>query len=249
MSSVDLHFHLLPAVDDGPCDMDESVALARAALADGSSTVIATPHVRTDFVTDVLGLPDRLHAVRAALVAAKVPLEVRCGGELGHDLVGRLDQRELDTIAQGPPGARWLLVETPFEGFTPDFHAATDELRDRGFGVVIAHPERTADAEGEGAEALRREIAAGALAQVNAMSLTGNHGTEAYDAAHALVRNGLIAVVASDAHGAARPPSLGAAWAALIDGGASPQAAWGLVRQQPWLLLARGLRSRTAAAA
>ena len=49
-------------------------------------------------------------------------------------MVGRLGQDDLDLVAQGPPGARWLLVEAPFERIGADFHAATDELRDRGFG-------------------------------------------------------------------------------------------------------------------
>ena len=55
------------------------------------------------------------------------------------------------------------------------------------------------------------------MAQVNAQSLTGRHGDEALHAGHALVREGLIALVASDAHGPTRPPSLGAAFAALLD--------------------------------
>ena len=137
---VDLHFHLLPGLDDGPASLSDSLELAHAAVVDGTGTVVATPHVRGDFVTDVRELPDRVGELRARLEAEGIPLALRCGGELGHDMVGRLTQEELDLIAQGPPDGRWLLVEAPFECLDGDFHLATAELRDRGFSVMIAHP-------------------------------------------------------------------------------------------------------------
>ena len=162
MTYVDLHFHLLPGVDDGPADMDASLELARRAVADGTAAVVATPHVRDDLgLTDAVEIHARVMELRLALADAGIPLEVRCGGELGHELVGRLRQTELELLAQGPPDRRWLLVETPFHGIGADFHDATTELRDRGFGVLIAHPERSADASLDAAAGLRRELAAG----------------------------------------------------------------------------------------
>ena len=226
MHYADLHFHLIPGVDDGPGDIAESLELARAAVADGTSTVVATPHVRPDFVTEPLELAARVRELREALALARIPLGVRCGGELGYDLVELLNQAQLEAIAQGPTGNRWLLVEAPFEGLTADFHAATAELRERGFAVVIAHPERTPFAATTGARALRHELAAGSVAQVNAMSLTGGHGDEARVAGHEYVAQGLVRIVASDAHGEARPPST----------------AWDVVREEPAQLLRAGVR-------
>src|SRR5919201_5432051 len=142
MSYVEIHFHLLPEVDDGPATTEASVRLAEAAASDGTGTIVATPHVRSDFLTDVSDLPERVREVQQALDRERIAVRVLPGGELGYDMVGRLTQPELEVLAQGPPGCRWLLVESPFAGFGPDFPAATDELRDRGFGVVVAHPER-----------------------------------------------------------------------------------------------------------
>lgn len=237
MDRIDLHFHLLPSVDDGPADLADSIQLARAAVEEGTGTVVATPHVRSDFVTDVTGLPGLVAEVRAALARAGVPLTVLCGGELGHDMVARLGQAELDVIAQGPPHARWLLVETPFEGIDEGFHTATEELRDRGFGVVLAHPERSADASLDASAGLRRERALGAAAQVNALSLTGGHGPEAREAALALLTEGLADVVGSDAHGPTRPPALLDARAAMTRAGLGGHA---LTDAGPRRLLARG---------
>jgi protein-tyrosine phosphatase len=249
MDLVDLHFHLLPGVDDGPGDLDDSLALAWAALQAGTGTVVATPHVRTDLgITDAREIADRVHELRSALAAAGIPLTIACGGELGHESVFLLDREELDLLAQGPAGARWLLVETPFHGIGEDFHAATAELRALGFGVLVAHPERSADAAIGDATGLRRELAAGSMAQLNALSLTGGHGEDARRAAWELLDCNLIDVVASDAHGPSRPPALRMARETLIDGGLTPAAANALVATAPRELLARGIRRTPVAA-
>jgi protein-tyrosine phosphatase len=249
MSVADLHFHLLPGVDDGPSEIKESVELARAAAAEGTGTVVATPHVRDDYVTDVLDLHNRVTSVRAAIAAAGIELEVLGGGEVAHEMVGRLRQHELEAVAQGPPGARWILVETPFGAIGEDFHAATAELRRRGFGVVLAHPERGADAALCSAAGLRRELSAGSLAQVNAMSLAGGHGDDAEVAALALVAEGLVAVVASDAHGPTRPPALAIARRAMEDRGVPAPVARALTGRATRRLLIRGVKPPSALAA
>lgn len=249
MDLVDLHFHLLPGVDDGPADLGESLDLARAAVHAGTGTVVATPHVRPDLgTTDARGIAERVRELRSELAAARIPLTVRRGGELGHEMVFRLDRDELDLLAQGPAGARWLLVETPFHGIGENFHAATTELRALGFGVLVAHPERSADAAFDGAAGLRREIAAGSKAQLNALSLTGGHGGDARRSAWELLHDGLVAVVASDAHGPSRPPALRIAHETLLDGGLAPAAANALVATAPRELLARGMRRTPVAA-
>lgn len=187
MSYADIHFHILPGVDDGPSSMDESVSLAAAARVDGTRVVVATPHVRTGFLTDVSDLPDRVRELEERLAHEGIGLAVRRGAELGHEMVGRLSQGELESIAHGPPGGRWLLVETPFVGFGGEFTAATDELRDRGFAVVVAHPERARDLAGTATAALRHEVERGSVLQLNAWSLVGRHGPEAHAQAHSLL--------------------------------------------------------------
>jgi protein-tyrosine phosphatase len=247
MRSADLHFHLLPGVDDGPADLLESLELARGAVAEGTEAVVATPHFRFDLGTvDAEEVVHRVCELRAHLAVLGVPLEIRCGAELGHDVVGTLSQYELQLLAQGPMDARWLLVEAPFEGFGADFQAATAELRERGFGVLVAHPERSADATLDGSAGLRRELDAGSLVQANAQSLTGEHGEDARAAAWRLIDEGLVAVIASDAHGPTRPPALQAARRALVEAGVSHSAAELLVGGGPCELLQHGIQARAA---
>ena len=249
MPRVDIHFHLLPGLDDGPGTIEESVELADAAVRDWTSTVVATPHVRSDQVSDVSDLPARVAELQDRLDREGVELSVCCGGELGPELVGTLTQHELDTIAVGPPGARWLLLEAPFGGFEESMHAAAAELRERGFGVVIAHPERSAGVLDDGAAAVRRELAAGTVLQVNAFSLTGQHGIAAEAAALRLVREGLAAVVASDAHGGWRVPAMSIAFEQIVGSGISEALACRLTDVGPIQLLTRGLALRTSALA
>ena len=250
MSRVDLHFHLLPGVDDGADTVAESVALAAAAAAEQTCTVVATPHVRPGFVTDVFELPERVRELELRLIEEGVGVALRCGGELAHYMVGSLTQAELELIANGPPGARWLLVESPFAGLSEDFTAATDELRDRGFAVVVAHPERAAGSgEGEGAEALRHEERCGSMLQVNAWSLAGRHGVEAQDIARALLMSGRAQLIASDAHGGERAPALALGVEFAEHAGFTAAAAERLVGSNPRRLLERGLSSAAASVA
>ncbi|HEX8647944.1 MAG TPA: CpsB/CapC family capsule biosynthesis tyrosine phosphatase [Thermoleophilaceae bacterium] len=243
---TEIHFHILPGIDDGPATLGESLELAERARADGTGTIVATPHVRSDFHTRVDDLPGRVADLQAEIDAAGIPVELRVGAELGHDMVGRLDQHELDSIAHGPPGARWLLVESPFAGLDEGFAAATEELRDRGFATVLAHPERALGVlDGPG---LRRELAAGAVLQVNASSLLGRHGGPARDAGAQLARRHPV-VLASDAHGAWKPPSLTAAVAAAIDLGVPEPLARRMAGSAPRALMLGGLALPAHAAA
>jgi protein-tyrosine phosphatase len=245
---ADIHFHLLPGVDDGPADMDEAVDLAILASMEGTATIVATPHVRGDFITDVSDLPDRVREVREAIADEGVDLEVLLGAELGHDMVGRLDQAELELLATGPPGARWLLVEAPFTGFDWEFAAATRELRERGFACVVAHPERALAALDDDCAALSAQVAEGAVLQLNAMSLDGRHGSAPQAAAVEMMWR-FPCVVSSDAHGRRRTPALSVGLRAAITCGSRHDAAHRMVDAGPRTLVRDGLAVRLASAA
>jgi protein-tyrosine phosphatase len=211
---AELHFHLLPAIDDGPADLDAAIALARAAVADGTGTLVCTPHARC--VEDVDELLDRVSELQDALDDAHVPLRVHAGAELAAPDVGRMRAADLAAVAQGPPHARWLLLEAPLERATAvdALHEAIAELAARGYGIALAHPERCPDLMGFGG-GLQRLIDAGVALQVNASSVIGDHGAAARDAAWSLLSRGAAALLASDAHSQERPPCLGAAVAQL----------------------------------
>jgi protein-tyrosine phosphatase len=247
MGRVELHYHLLPGVDDGPPDLATALELAAESVRDGTRLVTCTPHAA--FV-DVAEIPERVRELRAALAEAGIDLEVRGGAELAWDDVPALGAAELETVAQGPPGRRWLLLEAPLPGTgTLDgLQGSARELRDRGFGVLIGHPERSpalADAPG----AVEALLAAGDRVQVNASSLTGFHGPRARGVALALVEAGHASVLASDAHlPFDRAPSLTAAIAVLRRHGTPVARAEALAADMPRALLEDGIEPRRLAA-
>jgi protein-tyrosine phosphatase len=202
---TDLHCHLLPGVDDGPQTMAETLAYAEAAVAAGTTTIVATPHVE---LVDVRELPDRVRAVRAALGAEGIALDVRCGGEIKPFSLGDLDQRDLELLAHGPRDARWVLYEVPFGGPGDEFEAGARELRARGFGVLLAHPERSRGMLERGLPVIERLVGDGALGAANVGPLAGREGERRRRTAEHLLRRGLPAVVATDAHAPERPYTL-----------------------------------------
>jgi protein-tyrosine phosphatase len=206
MAWVELHFHLLPGIDDGPSSMEDSVALAAAAVDDGTLTVVATPHINGQCVSDPSVIPECTRELAERLRRERVGLDVLPGGELAHVMVERLSNRQLASVAHGPPGNQWVLLEAPFSGLDESYTAAADELRERGFAVVVAHPERACKTT-VGTTALQHELAAGSAVQLTAWSFAGLNGEEARVAALRLVYGPRV-VVASDAHGAARGPAL-----------------------------------------
>ena len=245
MRFAEIHFHLLPGVDDGPASLDDGVELARMAAVDGTGTVVATPHVSSFYPTDVTSLPERVREVQDRLRRKRVSIRVRCGAELAPEMVARLPGTELEMIALGPPGRRWLLLEAPLTGLNDAFAEAASELRGRGFGIVVAHPERSLGGLESGWPILQREIRAGGALQLNAWSLAGLNGERARANALRLLHAAPIVAVASDAHGPERAPALRLALGALRGlGEADPV---GFVAAAPHALLERGLPGRPAA--
>jgi protein-tyrosine phosphatase len=245
---TEIHFHILPGVDDGPATMEESLELARLAVRDGTRTVVATPHVRADFFTDVHELPHRVRELNARLRLEGIPLDVVQGGEVGPDMVTTFDGAALERVAVGPAGARWILLEPPFTSLAGALDAAA-ELRARGYTVVLAHPERSAGVLRSGCRLLREELAAGTLTQISASSLLGHHGPEAQAAARHLIESHLAHFLASDAHSPERPPLLGPAMDALLAIGRTFADARRLVETGPRDLATNGVQRRFAAAA
>lgn len=232
---TELHFHLLPGVDDGPTDDAEAIELARLAVQDGTGRVVVTPHVR---LADVEALADLTERLQAVLRGAGVDLELRPGGELAPDDVASLAQTQLNRLAHGPPDSRWVLLEAPLFSGTRSLESAAEELRDRGFDLVIGHPERSPVTPDS---VIRRLLARGSVLQLNASSLIGAHGGEARRRGIALARSGLPFVLASDAHSPARPPQLTPAAAALMANGVDESIVRAAVDLLPEAILSDGL--------
>jgi len=196
---IDLHSHLLPGIDDGPRTMDGTLEMARMAVADGVTTMVCTPHMAPLYPhTTAEGVRAAVAATRDALAAAEVPLEILPGAEIAMDWIGRMSDADLRAASLGGNG-RWLLLEMPFQGWPVGVTDLLTGLEVRGFRVVLAHPERAGGVQ-SAPERMRDLVGRGALVQVTAGSLAGDHGRMARQTARTLLRNGLVHLIASDSH-------------------------------------------------
>ena len=242
MSYVDLHLHLLPGVDDGARDLPEALRHARRLERDGVHEAVLTPHIgHPQFDVEVRLLPERVAAFQHEINAAGIRVQVRCGGELHPLAAPALSDGELDVLAQGPLDSRWLLLEAPFAGIDERFLLSASALQRRGYGLVIAHPERASGLLWGGLSLLRPLLRGAVVLQVNVCSLLGRHGPDARDAGEHLIRTRLAYVLASDGHPGRRDHTLRAGLELAVRAGASYVHAWQLTQENPRFLLEQGL--------
>ena len=233
---IDIHFHCLPRIDDGPASWEEAVALCRAAAAEGTKRIVATPHVLRDpwlnanpVARDrlLVSLNNRLKGSPQVLAGCEYLFS-----DQAISLIKRKETNPLTGLARGS----YLLIEFEPGFVSPKTAAVFHELAVLGVRPVVAHPERNRVFSREPkrlAELVRR----GAVVQITAGSLLGDFGRTAQEACDEFFRLGIVHAVASDAHSMLRrPPRLAAAheWVRKEWG---MDAALGLFGQNPRAIL------------
>ena len=211
---IDLHSHILPGLDDGSPDLETSLAMARAAIADGVHTMVATPHVNFDYPTTPAQMASAVGHLNVALARAEVALAVLPGAEVA---VTKLDGVGDDLRHLTLGGGTTLLLECPYTTSVPFFEQQIRSLQREGFRVLLAHPERSPLFRSD-PERLRRLVEDDALVVVNVGSLLGRLGEKSQEAGLAFLSQGLVHAVASDSHDTIkRPPGLRAAFLDVDD--------------------------------
>lgn len=191
---IDLHSHVLPALDDGPPDDAAARAILVAAREDGIEAIVATPHVRADHPTTAAQMEAGVEHVRGF----REDIRVLPGGELDLEFLRSLDDETLRRFGLGG-NPRLLLVETPFSGWPMSLPDQVFDLQLRGFRILLAHPERNAAVQEE-PERVRRLVDAGVAVQLTAGSVDGRLGRRPAGTARRLLDLGLAHCIASDAH-------------------------------------------------
>ena len=220
---VDVHCHILPGLDDGPDNMELSLAMAESAIADGITHVVATPHSSNEYSFDY----SRVRELRDEL-QAKIGdrLMLACGCDF------HLNPENLAALGKDAPRfcinqQSYLLVEFNEYSIPPAMDQTLHEIQLLGLRPVVTHPERNAILRLQ-TERLAKWVRLGCFVQVTAGSLTGTFGPGAQQDACRWVADGLVHFVASDAHNMrGRPLRL--------------QPAFNLVREQFGEEKARGL--------
>jgi protein-tyrosine phosphatase len=215
-SFVDIHCHLLPGIDDGAASWDETLAMARLAVAEGIETIVCTPHQLGSFGQnrgdDVRALTQR---TREFLAGRGVPLNVLPGADV------RIEDGMLDGLAKGDvltlgDHRRHVLLELPHELYFP-LERLLEQLASRQMVGILSHPERN--------QGLQRQpgligplVEAGCLMQLTAGSLIGGFGPDIQRFSEWLLGEGLVHFVSTDAHSSkSRRPRMRKAFDRIVE--------------------------------
>jgi protein-tyrosine phosphatase len=233
---IDLHCHLLPGIDDGAKTLDDALAMARLAVADGISLTACTPHIYPGLYENTSdGIRVGIAALRDALAGAGIALALTDGADahLTPELLPRLRSGTVPTLG----GSRYFLLEPAHHVPPPHFVAQVATFVEMGYVPVITHPERLTWIDGHYGDFVQA-ARDGAWLQVTSGSLTGDFGSDARYWGERLVDEGWVHILATDAHGLrARRPELrkGVAAAARLVGDEEAQR---MVELRPAAILA-----------
>ena len=221
---IDLHCHYLPGIDDGAQTLEDSLELARAAVAAGIRTAVMTPHVHPGrYENKASGIGKLCAAFQRVLQHKQIPLEVRAGGEvrISADIIPMVEENEIPFIGQ-IDGYRVMLLEFPHSHLIVGGDKLVSWLLARRIRPLIAHPERNKDVM-RNVDKIGAYVQMGCMLQLTGASIIGQFGKPAQDCARKLIERNWATVVATDAHNVRhRPPNLDLAYTALTDMGGEP---------------------------
>ncbi len=205
---IDCHNHTLPGIDDGARDMEYALCMAQGAVTAGITTIIVTPHhLNGVYVNPKKQILNAIMEFQTAITAADIPLRIYPGSELHlvPELPTQLREGEALTYADMGKAA---LVELPKRTIPTGSERILEQLLYQGITPVIAHPERNATLASH-PERAADWVSWGCKLQLTAQSCAGDFGQAIQAVCRRWCQEGLVHLIASDAHRIERrPPDL-----------------------------------------
>lgn len=192
---VDVHCHILPGLDDGAEDMQESLAMAQSAIEEGVTHIVGTPHSSNQFAFNYARVRE-LREQLQRLLGDRLALASGCDFHLSLE---NLEALRADAPRFCINQRNYLLVEFSEFSIAPTMNHTLHDMQLMGLRPVITHPERNAILQAQPGR-LAAWVQIGCFAQVTAGALTGSFGPRSRDDAMRWIGEGLVHFVASDAH-------------------------------------------------
>jgi protein-tyrosine phosphatase len=195
---VDLHCHILPGIDDGAQNMSDSLAMAKQAVEEGITTIVATPHYhKTVYENTKPTILAKTNELNEALKKERINLRILPGQEprIDGDLLVDLEEGRALTLA----GSNYLFIEFPSANVPRYTEKLLYDLQQFGYTPIIVHPERNQEII-EHPDKLYHFVNNGAFTQVTAASLCGDFGKKIKSFSLQLVEYNLTHFIACDAH-------------------------------------------------
>lgn len=205
---IDLHSHILAGIDDGAKNTDQSIAMAKQAVAAGVTKMVCTPHIHQGYFDNTISsIQNAFDQLKNALLEAHCDLKIAFAAEV------RICPEITDWVKQGtiPYIGKWngrnaLLVELPHSHVPPGSDNLVRWLMNNNVQPIIVHPERNRDimADYRKLSLLKQ---AGAIFQVTAGSFCGRFSEPSAQTALTMLNEGKITFIASDTHNTERRPN------------------------------------------
>jgi len=202
---IDLHCHILPGVDDGAQTIEDSIELAKAAVDEGITHILATPHHRShSWINEKTKVQRLVDEVQNEIDQQKIPLTLFPGQEvrIHGDILENIDNNEIQFIDEQE---QYVLIEFPTSTVPTYTERLFFDMQSNGITPIIVHPERN-HAIAEEPDILKNLVEKGALAQLTAVSYTGGLGNKIQKFSKQLIDAKLVHFIASDAHNTTTRP-------------------------------------------
>ena len=201
---IDIHHHLLFGLDDGPTDIETSLAMIEMAAGDGITHIVCTPHANARWSFNPEVNRQKLDEITSRMTG-KVTLGLGCDFHLSYDNIeDALKNRDKYTIN----GKQYLLVEFADLMIPTSINDSFYEMMVAGVQPIITHPERNFTIQ-KHPERMKDWLRGGCLVQVTAASLAGRFGKTAQTMAMQFLDRDWVHFLATDAHNVqSRPPIL-----------------------------------------
>lgn len=196
--TTDVHSHLLPGIDDGAQNMEESIEMIQGFAAAGYKRLVTTPHIMGDFyqnTPEIIGA--KLQEVRNAIAEAQIDIHIEAAAEyyLDETFIEKLDKAEpLLTF-----GNRYVLFETSYMNEPAQLKEVIFQLKANNYQPVLAHPERYVYLY-DSFKKLEEIAATGVLLQINILSLTAYYSKQSRKIAQRLIDAEMVSMIGSDCH-------------------------------------------------
>ena len=205
----DVHCHMVPGVDDGASDLEESLAMLKMEYRDGVRNIIVTPHYRRRmFETPAKKVHEQFQKLQEAAKKEYPDLSLYLGCELhsNMDLQEILEKRKYVTMA----GSSYVLLEFSEGDSAQHIRERVYNVLSCGYEPIIAHVERyQATVKDVGFSGDLVDM--GAKLQVNVESILGKYTWGAKRYCRKLMKEDLLSFVGSDSHNTkTRIPNIGA---------------------------------------
>lgn len=207
---IDIHCHLLPAIDDGAKTPELAGEMAQMAIDNGITHSILTPHIQLGRYENRLSTLKEHHKNYQHLLLKKsIPLSNSLGAEvrLDFEILALIEAGEIPFLGS-IDGYQILLLELPNKTIPVGIDKLIQWLLDRKIRPIIAHPERNLVLRAN-YDKVQPFIESGCLLQLTSSAVAGNNGPKYANYCRHLLEKEWVFALASDAHDPThRPPDI-----------------------------------------